>query len=114
MEKEKKKVGRPKKELDINMIEKLASIFCTNEEISTIVGCHSDTLADNFSEYLKKGRDKGKMSLRRMQWEKCQTGNTTMLKINLKQVKIINPCHGLMINGFNQTTKRSYRRYCKI
>jgi hypothetical protein len=76
---EKKKVGRPKKELDTNMIEKLASIFCTNEEISTIVGCHPDTLADNFSEYLKKGRDKGKMSLRRMQWEKAQTGNTTML-----------------------------------
>src|SRR5210317_774714 len=76
---EKRKVGRPKKELDTNMIEKLASIFCTNEEISTIVGCHSDTLADNFSEYLKKGRDKGKMSLRRMQWEKAQSGNTTML-----------------------------------
>ena len=76
---EKKKVGRPKKELDTDMIEKLASIFCTNEEISTIVGCHPDTLADNFSEYLKKGRDKGKMSLRRMQWEKAQTGNTTML-----------------------------------
>lgn len=79
MEEEKKKVGRPKKELDIDMIEKLASIFCTNEEIATIVGCHSDTLADNFSEYLKKGRDKGKMSLRRMQWEKAQSGNTTML-----------------------------------
>lgn len=79
MEEEKKKVGRPKKELDVNMIEKLASIFCTNEEIATIVGCHSDTLADNFSEYLKKGRDKGKMSLRRMQWEKAQSGNTTML-----------------------------------
>jgi len=76
---EKRNVGRPKKELDTDMIEKLASIFCTNEEISTIVGCHPDTLADNFSEYLKKGRDKGKMSLRRMQWEKAQSGNTTML-----------------------------------
>jgi len=76
---EKKNVGRPKKELDTDMIEKLASIFCTNQEIATIVGCHPDTLADNFSEYLKKGRDKGKMSLRRMQWEKAQSGNTTML-----------------------------------
>jgi hypothetical protein len=76
---EKKNVGRPKKELDTDLIEKLASIFCTNQEISTIVGCHPDTLADNFSEYLKKGRDKGKTSLRRMQWEKAQTGNTTML-----------------------------------
>jgi len=76
---DKKSVGRPKKELDTNLIENLASIFCTNQEIATIVGCHPDTLADNFSEYLKKGRDKGKMSLRRMQWEKAQSGNTTML-----------------------------------
>ena len=76
---EKKMVGRPKQELDTNLIENLASIFCTNQEIATIVGCHPDTLADNFSEYLKKGRDKGKMSLRRMQWEKAQSGNTTML-----------------------------------
>ena len=76
---QKNNVGRPRKELDTDLIEKLASIFCTNEEISTIVGCHPDTLADNFSEYLKKGRDKGKTSLRRMQWEKCQTGNATML-----------------------------------
>ena len=29
--------------------------------------------------YLKKGRDQGKTSLRRMQWEKAQSGNTTML-----------------------------------
>lgn len=77
--KEVKKVGRPKKELDIDIIQKLASIMCTNVEIAQVVGCHADTLADNFSEYLKKGRDKGKTSLRRMQWEKAQTGNTTML-----------------------------------
>ena len=75
----KKKVGRPKKQLDTKVIERLSSIFCTNEEIATVVGCHSDTLADNFSEYLKKGRQRGKMSLRRMQFEKAQSGNTTML-----------------------------------
>ena len=75
----KKKVGRPKKELDTKLIARLSSIFCTNEEIASVVECHADTLADNFSEYLKKGRSRGKMSLRRMQWEKAQTGNTTML-----------------------------------
>ena len=75
----KKTVGRPKKELDTKLIERLSSIFCTNEEIASVVECHADTLADNFSEYLKKGRSRGKMSLRRMQWEKAQTGNTTML-----------------------------------
>ena len=77
--KEVKKVGRPKKELDIEIIQKLASIMCTNVEIAQGVGCHSDTLADNFSEYLKKGREEGKISLRRLQWTKAQNGNTTML-----------------------------------
>ena len=77
--KEVKKVGRPKKELDIEIIQKLASIMCTNVEIAQVVGCHADTLADNFSEYLKKGREEGKISLRRLQWTKAQNANTTML-----------------------------------
>ena len=77
--KEVKKGGRPKKELDIEIIQKLASIMCTNVEIAQVVGCHPDTLADNFSEYLKKGREEGKISLRRLQWTKAQNGNTTML-----------------------------------
>ena len=77
--KEVKKVGRPKKELDIEIIQKLASIMCTNVEIAQVVGCHADTLADNFSEYLKKGREEGKISLRRLQWTKALNGNTTML-----------------------------------
>lgn len=79
MEDEKKPVGRPRKQLDTDLIEKLASIFCTNEEIASVVECHPDTLADNFSEYIKKGREKGKMSLRRRQYEKAMSGHSTML-----------------------------------
>ena len=79
MTKQKKSVGRPKKELDTDLIEKLASIFCTNEEIASVVGCHADTLADNFSDHIKKGKEKGKMSLRRRQYEKAMSGHTTML-----------------------------------
>jgi len=79
MEDEKKPVGRPRKQLDTELIEKLASIFCTNEEIASVVECHPDTLADNFSEYIKKGKEKGKMSLRRRQYEKAMSGHSTML-----------------------------------
>lgn len=61
------------------MIEKLASIHCTNEEIASCVGCHPDTLADRFSELLKKARDTGKASLRRLQWEGAQKGQAVML-----------------------------------
>ena len=79
MDKEKNKVGRPKIKIDEKILENLASILCTNEEIASFFNCSSDTLTRNFAESLKKGRDKGKMSLRRMQFEKAQTGNATML-----------------------------------
>ncbi len=72
-------MARPKLVLDVGMIEKLASIHCTNEEIASIIGCHKDTLTDRYSDLLKKSRDKGKSSLRRHQWELAQKGNATML-----------------------------------
>ena len=79
MNKEKNKVGRPKIKIDEKILENLASILCTNEEIASFFNCSSDTLTRNFAESLKKGRDKGRMTLRRMQFEKAQTGNATML-----------------------------------
>ena len=76
---EKKKVGRPKIEINEDQLEKLASILCTMEEMASFFGCSVDTLERNFADTIKKGKDKGRMSLRRMQFEKAQTGNTTML-----------------------------------
>ena len=79
MEKKKNKVGRPKIKIDEKVLENLAGILCTNEEIASFFNCSSDTLTRNFAESIKKGRDKGKISIRRLQYEKAQTGNTTML-----------------------------------
>ena len=36
--------GRPKKEIDMDLVEKLANIQCTQEEIACVVGCSVDTL----------------------------------------------------------------------
>jgi hypothetical protein len=76
---EKKKVGRPKIEINEDQLEKLASILCTMEEMASFFGCSVDTLERNFADTIKKGKDKGRMSLRRLQFEKAQSGNTTML-----------------------------------
>lgn len=73
------KAGRPKIKLDTNLIEDLAGIFCTNREIASIMNCSTDTLVRNYADHIKKGRDRGKSSLRRKQWEKAMDGNTTML-----------------------------------
>lgn len=75
---DKNKGGRPRKSLDVEMIEKLASIGCTIEEIASVVGCCRDTLHRRFSDTLKKGQDTAKVSLRRMQWRSAATGNVTM------------------------------------
>ena len=68
---EKKKVGRPKFQIDYVAVEKLGHIHCTKQEIASFLGCSVDTLDrdDNFEVYYKKGLDGGKMSLRRIQFK---------------------------------------------
>ncbi len=57
--------GRPRLELDEVLIFRLAMIHCPNEEIAVACGCSVDTLTRNFAEIMEKGREAGKMSLRR-------------------------------------------------
>ena len=68
------KAGRPKKEIDMELVERLANIQCTQEERASVVGCSVDTLVaqQDFSEIYKKGREVGKSSLRRTQWRIAQ------------------------------------------
>ena len=71
--------GRPKKEIDMDLVERLANIQCTQEEIACVVGCSVDTLLrhPDFAIIYKKGKEAGKSSLRRTQWKLAQN-NTTM------------------------------------
>lgn len=75
---DKNKGGRPVKKLNAELIEKLAGIGCTVEEIASTVGCCRDTIHRRFSDILKKGQDTAKVSLRRMQWKSAAMGNVTM------------------------------------
>ena len=57
-----------------DMVEKLSSLMCTDEEIASILEVSVDTLTnstnkDAFSEFKLKGQAKGKMSLRRYQFK---------------------------------------------
>lgn len=72
-------MARPKIEIDEALVRKLATIHCTMNEISAVVGCSVDTLERRYAELIKKGKNEGKSSLRRLQWEAAQKGNTTML-----------------------------------
>lgn len=72
-------MARPKLQIDADLVEKLAQIQCTPKEIAAIVGCSEDTISTRFKEILIKGKETGKMSLRRAMFKKAQEGNATLL-----------------------------------
>lgn len=78
---EKKKRGRPKIEIDLEQVEKLAGLFCTHEEIAAFLNICVNTLKsrNDFLTVYKRGYENGKASLRRLQAKKAFEGNTTML-----------------------------------
>lgn len=73
--------GRPKKQINYELVEDLASIFCTQEEIASIMKCDVRTLQrdEEFCRLYIKNIDNAKSSLRRVQYKKAMSGNTTML-----------------------------------
>lgn len=73
-----KKTGRPQKAVDEKLIRRAARIGCTSEEIAALCDVSKDTLERRFAAVLKKGREGGKSSLRRMQWKAAKGGNVTM------------------------------------
>lgn len=74
-------MARPKKEIDYTIVEKLASIQCTQEEIANFLDISVRTLQrdDEFCRVYKKGLDNGKMSLRRIQFKMAEKNPTMAL-----------------------------------
>ena len=77
---DKPKRGRPKKFVDLELVEKLAHIQCTYAEIASTLGISVDTLErhKDFAATFKRGAEGGRKSLRRMQFESANKGNVVM------------------------------------
>ena len=77
---QKPKRGRPKKHIDLELVEKLAHIQCTYSEIASTLSISVDTLTrhKDFAAVYKRGAESGRKSLRRMQFESANKGNITM------------------------------------
>lgn len=81
------KIGRPRKEVDWDLVDSLCEIHCTKEEICSIIDMCEETLTTrcrethdcSFSSYYKKACAGGKRSLRRAQFDSAYKGNATML-----------------------------------
>ena len=82
---EPQKRGRPQKVIDIEKVRSLAAIHCTDEEIASVLQISVDTLSRRKKEdpavleALEGGRNQGKASLRRLQWEAAKKGNPAIL-----------------------------------
>ena len=73
-------MARPKKyDIDTKQVEQLASYGCTNREIASFFGCDESLIKKSYSSFLTKGRDKGKIRLRKLQWNAAEKGNVPML-----------------------------------
>lgn len=66
-------------ELDEDQIARLASIQCSVDEIASVMGVGRDVIYKRYMHAVNNGREKGKVSLRRRQWEVAQEGDTRML-----------------------------------
>jgi hypothetical protein len=73
--------GRPKLDIDPKKVLELAKIQCTYEEMAAVFDCSTDTLKRNFADLIGKGREEGKMSLRRAQHKAAIQGASVPMMI---------------------------------
>ena len=72
-------MARPKLKIDEEQVMKLAAINCSYAEMAAVLDCDESTLTRRFAQAIQKGRENGKMSLKRKQFELAMSGNVTML-----------------------------------
>jgi predicted transcriptional regulator len=72
-------MARPKKPIDLTLVENLSRIGCTQDEIASIVGCTARTLRSRAAEAMARGQDEMRASIRRWQYEKAKGGSVPML-----------------------------------
>jgi hypothetical protein len=79
----KKKRGRPKAEINLKQVERLSELLCTHEELATYFRVSISTIkrlaaTPEGGEAIERGRNLGKISLRRQQFRLLRKGSNTM------------------------------------
>ncbi len=66
------KGARPRiKDVDQELVWRLACMMCTNKEIADVLGIGEGQVAKKFGDLIDKGRSEGRKALRRAQFEKA-------------------------------------------
>lgn len=80
------KDGRPRIEVDMDLLSKLCQLQCTAEECAHVLGLSTDTIDRRlkedgfagFDEFRSENNSMGKVSLRRAQYQTAMAGNHIM------------------------------------
>lgn len=75
--------GRKRVNIDLIELEKLASLQCTDEEMAAFFGVSTRTIENRrkqseYAEAMRRGKAKGRISVRRAQMKLVEAGNATM------------------------------------
>jgi hypothetical protein len=79
--KQAKPKGRPKKEIDVQVLKHLCEMQCTLTECAHVLGVSTDTLKRNYADVIQLGKSQGKISLRRAQWKNAIEKNNVTMQI---------------------------------
>jgi hypothetical protein len=77
--------GAPSKIIDAEVAKRAASIGCTHDEIAALLGISRTSLHNAYAsdpalrDDIEQGRNQGRATLRRHQWQQAVAGNPTML-----------------------------------
>lgn len=77
--------GRPRIEIDVQVMRRAASIGCNVDEIAALLGIGRSAFYLRLEEdpelqaAIDEAREQGRSTLRRLQWQKANAGSDTML-----------------------------------
>lgn len=76
-------IGRDKKIVPPDEVQKLAALGCTNRDIANFFGIAEDNIVRHFADYITKGREELKISLRRAMLNNACKNNNAAVQIFL-------------------------------
>jgi hypothetical protein len=72
-------MGRPAKDIDAELVRKLAKLGCTQDEIADFFGVTQSVISERFRSDFHLGCAESKISIRRMQFKRAMQGSDRML-----------------------------------
>lgn len=76
-------IGRDKKIVPPDEVQKLAALGCTNRDIARFYGIAEDNIPRHFADFVTKGREELKISLRRAMLNNACKNNNAAVQIFL-------------------------------